>query len=36
MGIDAASAMEAFDPRPGVDSVWPGDGVILLRSVCER
>jgi uncharacterized protein (DUF1697 family) len=31
MGIDAASAMEVFDPRPGVDSVWPGDGVIYSQ-----
>ena len=31
MGIDAASAMEAFDPRPGVDTVWPGDGVIYSQ-----
>ena len=31
VGIDAATAMEAFDPRPGVDSVWPGDGVIYSQ-----
>ena len=23
--------MEAFDPRPGVDTVWPGDGVIYSQ-----
>ena len=28
MGIDAATAMQVFDPRPGVDEVWPGKGVI--------
>jgi uncharacterized protein (DUF1697 family) len=23
--------MAAFDPRPGVDTVWPGDGVIYSQ-----
>ena len=31
MGIDPATAMEGFAPRPGVDSVWPGDGVIYAQ-----
>ena len=31
MGIGAAEAMKAFDPRPGVDAVWPGDGVIYSQ-----
>jgi uncharacterized protein (DUF1697 family) len=31
MGIEAATAMDAFDPRPGVDRVWPGDGVIYSQ-----
>jgi len=31
MGIDAADAMAVFDPRPGVDAVWPGDGVIYSQ-----
>ena len=31
MGINAAEAIEVFDPRPGVDSVWPGDGVIYSQ-----
>ncbi|HEY6058100.1 MAG TPA: DUF1697 domain-containing protein [Candidatus Limnocylindrales bacterium] len=31
MGIDAPTAMQVFDPRPGVDSVWPGDGVIYSQ-----
>src|SRR5262249_40198165 len=31
MGIDAATAMKAFDPRPGVDTVWPGHGVIYSQ-----
>ena len=37
IGIDAATAMQAFDPRPGVDRVWPGDGVIYSeRLSAER
>src|SRR5690554_5060720 len=28
MGIDSAQAMTVFNPREGVDKVWPGDGVI--------
>ena len=31
MGIDAATAMPVFDPRPQVDRVWPGDGVIYSQ-----
>jgi uncharacterized protein (DUF1697 family) len=31
IGIDAAEAMAAFDPRDGVDRVWPGDGVIYSQ-----
>jgi uncharacterized protein (DUF1697 family) len=31
MGMDAAAAMPAFDPRPGVDTVWPGDGVVYSQ-----
>jgi uncharacterized protein (DUF1697 family) len=31
MGIDAADAMQSFDPRPGVDRVWPGRGVIYSQ-----
>jgi uncharacterized protein (DUF1697 family) len=31
MGIDAAAAMRVFDPRPGVDRIWPGDGVIYSQ-----
>ncbi len=29
--IDAATAMEVFDPRPGVDGIWPGNGVIYSQ-----
>ena len=28
MGIDPADVMPVFNPREGVDAVWPGDGVI--------
>ena len=31
MGIDMAQAMAAFDPRPGVDTVWAGDGVVYSQ-----
>jgi uncharacterized protein (DUF1697 family) len=31
MGIHSADAMAVFDPREGVDAVWPGDGVIYSQ-----
>ena len=31
MGIDAEEAMSAFNPREGVDRVWPGDGVVYSQ-----
>ncbi len=31
MGIDAAQAMLVFDPREGVDTIWPGKGVIYSQ-----
>jgi uncharacterized protein (DUF1697 family) len=31
MGIDPPAAMQVFDPRPGVDQVWPGNGVIYSQ-----
>ena len=31
MGIDAAQAMPVFNPREGVDKIWPGDGVIYSQ-----
>ena len=31
MGIQAAEALSVFDPRPGVDAVWPGNGVIYSQ-----
>ena len=36
MGIDAATAMPAFDPRPGVDTVWPGDGVVYSQRLSAQ
>ncbi|WP_240233646.1 DUF1697 domain-containing protein [Devosia lacusdianchii] len=31
MGIDIDQALTAFDPREGVDTIWPGDGVIYSQ-----
>lgn len=36
MGIDSGTAMQVFDPRPGVDSVWPGDGVIYSQRLSAQ
>ena len=36
MGIDVARAMPVFDPREGVDSVWPGDGVIYSQRLSSE
>jgi len=36
MGIDAAQAMPVFDPREGVDKVWPGDGVIYSQRLSSH
>jgi uncharacterized protein (DUF1697 family) len=36
MGIDADAAMQAFDPRPDVDRVWPGDGVIYSQRLSAQ
>jgi uncharacterized protein (DUF1697 family) len=36
MGIDAAQAMPVFDPREGVDNVWPGDGVIYSQRLSTQ
>ncbi len=36
MGIDADDAMRAFDPRPGVDAVWPGKGVIYSQRLSAQ
>lgn len=36
MGIDAAEAMQVFNPREGVDTVWPGDGVIYSQRLSAQ
>jgi len=36
MGIDAAAAMKVFDPRPGVDEVSPGEGVIYSQRLSAQ
>jgi uncharacterized protein (DUF1697 family) len=36
MGIDADEAIRVFDPREGVDSVWPGKGVIYHQRLTAR
>jgi uncharacterized protein (DUF1697 family) len=36
MGISAKDAMAAFDPREGVDRVWPGDGVIYSQRLSAQ
>ena len=36
VGIDAPTAMRVFDPRPGVDAVWPGKGVIYSQRLTAQ
>ena len=36
MGIDVDDAMTAFNPREGVDKVWPGDGVIYSQRLSAQ
>jgi uncharacterized protein (DUF1697 family) len=36
MGIDAPTAMQVFDPRRGVDEVWPGKGVIYSQRLTAQ
>jgi uncharacterized protein (DUF1697 family) len=36
MGIDAPTAIKVFDPRPGVDEVWPGNGVIYSQRLSAQ
>jgi uncharacterized protein (DUF1697 family) len=36
MGIDSAEAMSVFSPREGVDTVWPGDGVIYSQRLSAQ
>jgi uncharacterized protein (DUF1697 family) len=36
MDIDAAQAMPVFNPREGVDKVWPGNGVIYSQRLSAK
>jgi len=36
IGIHAPAAMKVFDPRPGVDQVWPGTGVIYSQRLSAQ
>lgn len=36
MDLDAAQAIALFDPREGVDQVWPGDGVIYSQRLSAQ
>jgi uncharacterized protein (DUF1697 family) len=36
MGVSATEAMKAFAPREGVDTVWPGDGVIYSQRLSAQ
>jgi uncharacterized protein (DUF1697 family) len=36
MGLDSAQAMSVFDPREGVDTIWPGDGVIYSQRLSSQ
>ena len=34
--VDPKTAMKVFDPRPGVDEVWPGTGVIYSQRLSAQ
>ncbi len=36
MGIDSVYAIALFNPREGVDKVWPGDGVIYSQRLSSQ
>ena len=36
MDIDTAQALPAFDPREGVDKIWPSDGVIYSQRLSAQ
>ena len=36
MGIDSAQAMPVFNPQEGVDTIWPGDGVIYSQHLSSK
>jgi uncharacterized protein (DUF1697 family) len=35
-GLKVADAMKVFDPREGVDAVWPGDGVVYSQRLSAQ
>jgi uncharacterized protein (DUF1697 family) len=36
MGIDVADVMPLFNPREGVDRVWPGEGVVYSERLSAQ
>lgn len=36
MGITTARAMDVFDPKDGVDAVWPGKGVVYSQRLSAQ
>lgn len=36
MDIDLDAALKVFDPREGVDKIWPGNGVIYSQRLGEK
>ena len=36
IGIDAAQVIPRFSPREGVDTVWPGDGVVYSQRLSAQ
>jgi uncharacterized protein (DUF1697 family) len=36
IGMDSAQALPAFDPREGVDKIWPGEGVIYSQRLSAQ
>ena len=36
IGIKPAQALTVFDPREGVDNIWPGDGVIYSQRLSAQ
>ena len=35
MNISTEEAIEAFDPKEGVDTIWPGEGVVYSQRLSE-
>ncbi|MFH2064342.1 MAG: DUF1697 domain-containing protein [Pseudomonadota bacterium] len=36
IGLDSAQVMPVFEPREGVDRIWPGDGVIYSQRLSSQ